>query len=65
MSLHLTVPNNKLLQDISSFSPEGNYVILKIGSGLFYEKIKNEYKHPLFIYNWMKIKNLYIRCKFM
>lgn len=58
-TIQLTIPDNKVLQDMSCFSPEENYLILKIGSdcllegrkvviGLtqteIYEKIKNESK---------------------
>jgi hypothetical protein len=61
-TIQLTIPKNKVLQDISSFSPEENFVMLKIGSdcllegrkvvsGLtqneIYEKIKNEFKEEV------------------
>ena len=61
-TIQLTIPDNKVLQDISSFSPEENYVMLKIGSdcllegrkvvsGLtqkeIHEKIKNEFKEEV------------------
>lgn len=61
-TIQLTIPNNKILQDISTFSPEENYLILKIGSdcllegrkvvaGLtqneLYEKIKSESKEEI------------------
>ena len=60
--IQIAVPANKILQDISIFSPEENYVMLKIGSecllegrkmvsGLtqseIYEKIKNEFKEEV------------------
>jgi hypothetical protein len=61
-TIQITIPKNKILQDISSFSPEENYLMLKIGSdcllegrkvitGLsqdeIYEKIKNETKEEI------------------
>jgi hypothetical protein len=36
-TIQLTIPNNKVLQDIISFSPEENYVIFKIGSDCLLE----------------------------
>ena len=60
--IQIAVPNNRILQDISVFSPEENYVMLKIGSecllegrkmvsGLtqseIYEKIKNEFNEEV------------------
>ena len=61
-TIQLTIPNNKVLQDITCFTPEENYLLLKIGSdcllegrkvvaGLtqneIYEKIKNETKEEI------------------
>ena len=36
-TIQITVPKNKILQDISSFSPEENYLMLKIGSDCLLE----------------------------
>tara|TARA_B110000971_G_C20037534_1_gene515325 strand:- start:33 stop:1364 length:1332 start_codon:yes stop_codon:yes gene_type:complete len=36
-TVHLTVPTNKLLPDLSVFSPEENYLMLKIGSDCLLE----------------------------
>jgi hypothetical protein len=61
-TIQITIPKNTILPDISSFSPEENYLMLKIGSdcllegrkvvaGLsqdeIYEKIKNETKEEI------------------